>query len=84
MLVDELLPIFDVSDELAIVAQATPDSTWDALMNADLIDVGRGARWSVHSARFAHCPRSPRTYCTVRDRRQHRPASPSMTRPSCR
>ena len=41
MLVDELLPIFDVSDELAVVVEATSDRTWDALMNADLIDVGR-------------------------------------------
>ncbi len=41
MLVDELLPIFDISDELAVVVEATPERTWHALMNADLIDVAR-------------------------------------------
>ena len=33
--------IFDISDELAVVVEATPERTWHALMNADLIDVAR-------------------------------------------
>jgi hypothetical protein len=40
-LVDELLPVFDVSDELAVVVEAGTDRTWTALMSADLIEVGR-------------------------------------------
>jgi hypothetical protein len=40
-LVDELLPVFDVSDELAVVVEADTDRTWTALMSADLIEVGR-------------------------------------------
>jgi hypothetical protein len=41
MLADEYLPIYDVSDGVAVVVDATPAVTWDALMNVDLIDVGR-------------------------------------------
>ena len=40
-LVDELLPVFDVSDELAVVVEAGTDRTWTALTSADLIEVGR-------------------------------------------
>lgn len=40
-LADDLLPVFDVSDELAVVVDAAAASTWDALNNADLIEVGR-------------------------------------------
>jgi hypothetical protein len=40
-LVDELLPVFDVSDELAVVVEADTDRTWIALTSADLIEVGR-------------------------------------------
>lgn len=41
MLVDELLPAYDVSDEVATVVDADAQTTWDALMAADLIEVGR-------------------------------------------
>jgi hypothetical protein len=41
MLADELLPIYDVSDEVATVVAADVQTTWDALMAADLIEVGR-------------------------------------------
>jgi hypothetical protein len=41
LLVDELLPVFDVSDELAVVVEAGADATWSALTSADLIEVGR-------------------------------------------
>jgi hypothetical protein len=40
-LVDEPLPVFDVSDELAVVVEADADRTWTALTSADLIEVGR-------------------------------------------
>ena len=40
-LVDELLPVFVVSDELAVVVEADTDRTRSALMSADLIEVGR-------------------------------------------
>ena len=41
MLVDEFMPIYDVSDAVATVVEADVATTWDALMGVDLIDVGR-------------------------------------------
>jgi hypothetical protein len=41
MLVDEFLPEYDVSDSVATVVEADLATTWDALMEVDLIDVGR-------------------------------------------
>jgi hypothetical protein len=41
MLVDEFLPIYDVSDSVATVVDADIPTTWDALMQVDLIEVGR-------------------------------------------
>jgi hypothetical protein len=41
VLVDEFLPAYDVSDGVATVVRADAATTWDALMEADLIEVGR-------------------------------------------
>lgn len=41
MLLDEFMPAYDVSDEVATVVAADVQTTWDALMDADLIEVGR-------------------------------------------
>jgi len=41
MIVDDCLPIYDVSDAVATVVEADLATTWDALMEVDLIDVGR-------------------------------------------
>lgn len=41
MLADEFLPVFDVSDEVAVVVEADPATTWRTLMNTDLIQVGQ-------------------------------------------
>jgi hypothetical protein len=41
MLVDDFLPTYDVSDSVATVVNADLVTTWKALMNVDLIDVGR-------------------------------------------
>jgi hypothetical protein len=41
MLVDEFMPIYDVSDAVATVVEADSATTWAALMDVDLIDVGR-------------------------------------------
>jgi hypothetical protein len=41
MLVDEFLPTFDVSDTVATLVSADIATTWRALMEVDLIDVGR-------------------------------------------
>lgn len=38
---DEFLPIFDVSDAVATVVLADVATTWNALMEVDLLDVGR-------------------------------------------
>jgi hypothetical protein len=41
MLVDECMPVYDVSDAVATVVDADIATTWDALMDVDLMDVGR-------------------------------------------
>jgi hypothetical protein len=41
MLVDDFVPVYDVSDTVATVVDADVATTWDALMAVDLIDVGR-------------------------------------------
>lgn len=43
MLADELLPQYDVSDEVATVVQAETPTVWRALMDADMIALGRRA-----------------------------------------
>src|SRR4051812_7801616 len=41
MLVDDLLPTYDVSDAVAVAVDADVASTWAALMKVDLIELGR-------------------------------------------
>jgi hypothetical protein len=41
MLIDELMPVYDVSDGVATVVEADVATTWAALMDVDLIEVGR-------------------------------------------
>ncbi|MEZ5075973.1 MAG: hypothetical protein R2725_00855 [Solirubrobacterales bacterium] len=41
MLVDQLMPSYDVSDQVAVEVGAEPAVAWEALMRADLIEVGR-------------------------------------------
>ena len=41
MLIDEFMPAYDVSDAVATVVEADPATTWAALMDVDLIEVGR-------------------------------------------
>jgi hypothetical protein len=41
MFADEFLPVCDVSDEVATVVAADPPVVWEALLVADLIDVGK-------------------------------------------
>lgn len=41
MIVDDFLPIYDVSDSVATVVEADVSTTWDALMEVDLLEVGR-------------------------------------------
>jgi hypothetical protein len=41
MLVDDFLPVYDVSDAVASVVDADITTTWDTLMDLDLIEVGR-------------------------------------------
>lgn len=45
MLVDKLMPVYDVSDGVATVVEADRATTWGALMEVDLIDVGRKRPW---------------------------------------
>ncbi len=39
-LADDLLPVYDVSDEVATVVAADPPAVWGALLEADLLAVG--------------------------------------------
>jgi hypothetical protein len=41
MLVDEFMPVYDMSDAVATVVHADSPATWDALMEVDLVKVGR-------------------------------------------
>lgn len=41
MFAEELLPVYDMHDEVATVVAADQPTTWAALMDCDLIDVGR-------------------------------------------
>lgn len=41
MFADEFLPTYDVSDAVGIVVGADPAATWAALMDVDLVEVGR-------------------------------------------
>ena len=41
MLVDEFLPVYDVSDTIATIVDADAATTWEALKDVDLIEVGR-------------------------------------------
>jgi hypothetical protein len=41
LLVDEFLPVFDFSDTIETVVAADATTTWTALVEADLIEVGR-------------------------------------------
>ena len=41
MIVDDFLPVYDVSDSVAMVVEADLATTWHALVNVDLIEVGR-------------------------------------------
>ncbi len=41
MLVDEFMPAYDVSDSVATVVAADTATTWNALLEVDLIEVGR-------------------------------------------
>ncbi len=41
MLVDDFMPVYDVSDAVAMVVRADLATTWRALKQVDLIDVGR-------------------------------------------
>ncbi len=41
MLVDDFMPVYDVSDAVATVVEADLATTWTALMDVNLIDVGR-------------------------------------------
>ena len=41
MLADEFLPVYDISDEVALVVEADRDAAWRALMDVDLLELGR-------------------------------------------
>ena len=41
MFADDFLPVYDVSDEVAIAVAADPKTVWDVLLDADLLEVGK-------------------------------------------
>jgi hypothetical protein len=82
-LVDDLLPVFDVTVELAVVVEADARATWRALTSADLIDVGRRGRWSASLLRSVCCRRSSPTCCTEKPHPVHPSTSRSEIRRRC-
>jgi hypothetical protein len=56
MLVDDFLPVYDVSDAVATVVHADLATTWEALVDADLMEVGRQKPFVGSWAQFAFCP----------------------------
>jgi hypothetical protein len=64
-LADDFLPVYDVSDAVAVVVDANPERTWDALMAADLIRGGSTPPTGRRLGRVARptrgrVPRAPR------------------------
>ena len=55
MLADELLPVYDVSDEVATVVHAETPAVWQPLMNVDMIALGRRAPLDATALR-GHVP----------------------------
>jgi len=41
VLADDFLPVYDVSDEVATVVDAEPQVVWEALIDIDLLEVGK-------------------------------------------
>ena len=41
MFADDFLPVYDVSDEVATVVDADSQTVWEALMDVDLLEVGK-------------------------------------------
>jgi hypothetical protein len=41
MLIDDYLPVYDVSDSVATIVHADLATTWEALLEVDLLEVGR-------------------------------------------
>jgi hypothetical protein len=76
VLAEDFLPVYDVSDEVATVVDADSHTVWDALMNADLLEVGKRAPLAgvlgalrmlpeivshvLHGERPSHAPESMR------------------------
>lgn len=76
MLAEDFLPVYDVSDEVATVVDADSHTVWHALMNADLLEVGKRAPLAgvlgalrmlpeivshlLHGERPSHAPESMR------------------------
>jgi hypothetical protein len=56
MFADEFLPVYDVSDEVATVVAADPPVVWEALLGADLVEVGRRAPLAGLLGRCGCCP----------------------------
>jgi hypothetical protein len=42
-LAEDFLPVYDVSDAVAVVVETEPDAVWEALLDVDLIRLGREA-----------------------------------------
>ncbi len=55
MFAEEFLPVYDVSDEVATVVAADPHAVWQALLEAELIEVGQRPRL----ARVTGAPHGP-------------------------
>ena len=44
---DEYLPVWDISDAVVVLVEGERETEWEPLLQIDLLEVGRGHRWSA-------------------------------------
>jgi hypothetical protein len=59
----EFLAVYDVSDSVAAAVEADAATTWDALIEVDLIEVGRRRHSQASLAHYVPYPKPRATCC---------------------
>lgn len=83
-LADDFLPIYDVSDAVATVADADPEAAWRALLDVDLLELGREAPFvgMLGALRMLPCTRAAGSCsASARARRSRSGSSAKFWRP---
>jgi hypothetical protein len=55
---EDFLPVYDVSDAVAATVDTDREAAWRALLDVDLLKLGRERPWSGCSVLSGCCPRS--------------------------